>query len=384
MNILVNALPLMGLLTGMARYLRCLYREMQEIETASIAYFNGRKAIEKMPEQAEPGLWSRRTATLWSLPDPAIVGLQAAGWLMYEWRLRNASRRAPYDVYHETTFFPAAIKDVPVVYTLHDLSLIKFRDKHPRERVWYFDLFFKRRLPYASHIITVSDFIRSEIIEELKIPQQMITTVHEAPDPGFSPRSEAELSETLRRHGLPREYILFVGTLDPRKNLPLLLDALSICKTDVPLVLVGWQGWGDEEVWRGIEGLGLSRRVFVTGYVSEDTLACLFSGAVAFVYPSLYEGFGLPVLEAMACGCPVICSNAASLPEVAGDAALLIDPKSAESLAHSLDEICSDSELRDSLRTRGFARAAQFSWRETARRTLEVFQKTARESRSRD
>ena len=152
-----------------------------------------------------------------------------------------------------------------------------------------------------------------------------------------------------------------------------------MAETKIPLILAGWQGWGDKEWMRLIQDPKLRQRVFFAGHVDDETLACLYTGASVFVFPSLYEGFGLPILEAMACGCPVICSNAASLPEVVGKAALQIDPTDAEGLARALDIVLTDSKLRQSLIQQGIERASQFSWKETAVKTLEVFRKLGSE-----
>jgi glycosyltransferase involved in cell wall biosynthesis len=373
----VNALPLTGVLTGIQRYVRCLYRELEMLSRVSVGYFTGLRCLSEMPAQADADLWGRRAQRLWQLPHALIAALRVVHWLNFERRLRAVSRSQPFDIYHETTSFPPAIDGLPVVYTLYDLSLIKHREKHPRERVWFFDFFFKRRLPYAAHILAISDFMRQELIEELGLPADRVTTVPLAPEPVFYPRTRQQVKEVLKRAGWPGEYLLFVGTLEPRKNLSLLIQALARTKSDVPLLLVGWRGWGEPDWWGELVRLGLQHRVVCTGYVDEETLACLYSGAAAFVYPSWYEGFGLPVLEAMACGCPVICSNTSSLPEVAGDAAILVDPRDAEALAHAVDELLEDGSLRQSLSDRGLLRAGEFSWDKTAAKTLDVFAKVA-------
>jgi len=377
MNILVNGIPLTGLLTGISRYVRCLYTEMQKLSDTSLTYFTGPAASPEMPPQAESDAWCKTTERLWMLPDPLVTALRVLHWHYFENRLQRCCRRQPFDVYHETAFFPAALKDVPVVYTMYDLSLIKYRKEHPRERLWFFDHFFNRRLPYASHILTISEYVRNEIIDEMGLPPHLVTSIPLAPDPVFFPRKKLEAEEVLRNHGWPEEYILFVGTLEPRKNLSLLIKALTIADTKIPLILAGWQGWGDKKWMQIISDQELQRRIFFTGYVDEETLACLYTGASAFVFPSLYEGFGLPILEAMACGCPVICSNAASMPEVAGTAAFPIDPTDAEALAHALDSVLTDSTLRQSMIQQGIERANQFSWKETAMKTLEIFQQVA-------
>jgi glycosyltransferase involved in cell wall biosynthesis len=377
MNVLMNAIPLTGVLTGIQRYVRCLYGALQRLDGVSVSYFAGRRCLSSMPAQADPGQWARKAERFWQMPPSLIVALRSLHWLYFEERLRGLCRSSKFDVYHETTFFPPALRDVPVVYTLYDLSLIKHREKHPRERVWFFDLFFKRRLPYAAHILTISEYMRGELIEELGVAPDAVTAVPLAPEPLFFPRPPEQVATVLRRNGWPRDYLLFVGTLEPRKNISLLVQALSRAQTRISLVLAGWTGWGDKAWWEDLERLGLKDQVVVTGYVDEETLACLYSGATAFVYPSFYEGFGLPVLEAMACGCPVICSDATSLPEVAGNAAILVDPNDVEGLAQVLERIVGDAAMRGTLSDQGLQRAKMFTWEKTATRTLEVFAEVA-------
>ena len=381
MHIIVNALPLTGLLTGISRYVRCLYSQIEQFSGVQVSYFNGAQALQEMPRQAEPGSWMQRTERIWGMPDALVFSARSLHWLNFERLMRKACRGNNFNIYHETAFVPVAISDIPVVYTLHDLSLIKHSNKHPRERVWFFKLFFKRRMPYATHIITVSEFMRNEIIEDLKIHPDTITAIHEAPDPGFYPRSEEKISQILAHNEWPMEYILFVGTLEPRKNIAVLIKALARMKNKVPLILAGWQGWGDKQWLNEIKKLGLEKRIYIANYVDEETLACLYSGARAFVYPSLYEGFGLPVLEAMACGCPVVCSNVSSLPEVAGDAALYITPHDHDELAHKLDMVIGDDSIKEALIKRGLQRAQQFSWQKTAQQTVNLFMKIAEQHR---
>ena len=280
-----------------------------------------------------------------------------------------------YDLIHETAFTPArqTKKTIPQVFTLHDLSLMNFKTYHPKERVWFFDLFFPRRLKYADHIITVSEFIKQEICEKLSISQSRVSAVHLACDPFFFPRPVHEVSRVKEKFNLPDNYLLFVGTLEPRKNLSLIIDAMPAIPEEIGLVLTGWSGWGDKDWMKRIKQNHLSHRVHMPGYVSENDLAALYSGAIAFVYPSFYEGFGLPVLEAMACKCPVITSNRASLPEVAGNAGILIDPNDHEALAHEITKIAEDSQLRESLISKGLLQASRFSWEKCARKTKQIF-----------
>jgi alpha-1,3-rhamnosyl/mannosyltransferase len=373
MNILVNATPLTGLSTGISRYVRQLYTAFEESSDEMIHYFDGSVIRQSMPASADPEKWQRKIAAVWKLPAPIVCALRTAHTLKYEMSLRRICRSHHFDIYHETGWFPPAMSSVPTVYTIHDLSLITHAKMHPPDRVWFYELFRKRRMRYAAHILTVSEFIRNEICEVLSVPPEKVTAIPEAAAPHFWPRSSESVERVRNIHALPREYLLFVGSLEPRKNLPILIQALRRCRSDIPLVLAGWEGWGEKSWMETIQGMGLEKRIVFTGYVDDETLACLYSGATAFVYPSLYEGFGLPILEAMSCGCPVICSNTASMPEVAGNAAVLIDPCDAEELAVAIDTLTGDRDMRYAQIQKGLSRAAEFSWRRTAELTRDVF-----------
>ena len=373
MNILFDAVPLRNLMTGISRYVRNLTSAMARIPGVRVTYFDGRSCRNVRPESMQYESWARNTSRLWRLPWPLALGIQTVGWLNYERRLNLCIKEKRFHLYHETAFTPAAVNGVPQVLTIYDLSLLKFREMHPRERVHFYDIFLKRRIGYADHIITISHFVRSEVLDEMRLPPKMVTAIPLAPDPFFSPREIRTALGFVRKMGLPEDYLLFVGTLEPRKNLSLLIRAAGACKSGIPIVLAGWDGWGGD-VWKEIvKGKCLENRIFTTGYVSEEALACLYSAARAFVFPSFYEGFGLPVLEAMACGCPVICSNTSSLPEVAGEAALFIDPYDHEGLAVAIDKVVENHGFREDLVQKGFEQVSRFSWERTAKQTLEVF-----------
>ncbi len=373
MHILVNAIPLMGLVTGISRYLRALYQEMERMPGVRVSYFTGADVVRDMPSPARPDRWIKTTGLIWKLPDPLVFLMRSARWLVQEHRLGKALRRGRYDIYHETAYFPSRMKGIPMILSVYDLSLVTFRDHHPRERVWFYNAFLPRRLRYASHILTISRFVQSEIQTIMKVSPERISAVLLAPDPLFTPRDPERTRRVQKTYHLPDTYFLFVGSLEPRKNLNLIIQAMTGRDQTLPLVLAGWDGWGDKAWKQEMRTAGLADRVFMTGYVDDETLACLYSGARALIYPSLYEGFGLPVLEAMACGCPVICSHAASLPEAAGDAGLLIDPHDPEDLARAMDRISHDPDLRQTMAKKGLEWAGRFSWRKTARETLSVF-----------
>lgn len=383
MRILVDALPLSGLVTGISRYLRSLYAAMEVMEGSSgigIDYFDGRRGRFRMPPMAEPVAWAKNTAALWKLPDPAVFALRCVHWLGYENNLRRLARKRQYDIYHETTFAPAALSAVPQVFSLCDLSLLRYPETHPRERVWFFEFFRRRRMRYVTHILTISQYIREEICDILGWPPSGVTAVPLAPADVFRPRAQEDAAAARKTLHLPEDYLLFVGSLEPRKNIGLVVEALRRCRSDIPLVLAGWEGWGDKSWLEAVRSKGLKEKIFIVGYVDDETLASLYTGATALVYPSLYEGFGLPIVEAMACGCPVICSNVSSMPEVAGGAARLIDPSDPDDLAAAIDEVAGSPAYRADLSQRGFVRAEAFSWARTARETLGVFQAVIEEN----
>jgi alpha-1,3-rhamnosyl/mannosyltransferase len=378
MRILIDAIPMTGLLTGIARYLRNLYYAVDRLNLADIAYFNGRDLCDVMPPMADSGRWQQMTQSVRRLPDPVVFALRAARWHWYEVRLnricRSGSGTPRFSLYHETAFTPAKLTTVPTVFSVYDLSLRRYRHTHPKERVWMFEYFIKTRLKYARHMLTISEFIRQEIMDEFKVPASRVSSVPLAPDPLFAPASPGAMEQVRRRYGLPEEYLVFVSSLEPRKNIDLLIEALAAARTDIPLVLVGWHGWGDKAWLEKIHKGRLKNRILFTGHVPDPDLPAVYTGASALVYPSLYEGFGLPILEAMACGCPVICSKVASMPEAAGDAALYIDPRDTDSLVHAIDTLVPDPGARQALKAAGLARAGQFTWEKTARRTLDIFQ----------
>ena len=378
LSVLVNAMPLTGLLTGIGRYVRNLYFCLEHEQAARLGYFIGRETVPVMPVQNSTATRLLKRERLERLPSPVVCSLRVAHWFWYEHRLRRDIRKdGGYNLYHETGFFPPDIGGrLPVVHTVYDLSLRRHAHTHPRERVCYYEFFIRRRLPQAAHVLAISEYVRQEILDEFRLDPQMVTTVPLAPDPHFFPRSEEQVDLTLARLGLARPYILFAGTLEPRKNLKLLIEALPLMRHDIPLVLAGWSGWGDKTWLERLQNLGLTQRVILSGYVEDEDLACLYSAATALVYPSLYEGFGLPILEAMACGCPVVCSNTSCLPETAGDAAFLVDPHDPGALAAILDDLVENDMLRREMSERGRIRAAMFTWEKTAQRTRAVFEKT--------
>lgn len=281
------------------------------------------------------------------------------------------------DFAHFTNSIAPLICPVPVVLTIHDMSLFL----QARTQPWRSLLTVRPIVPLAARraaaIITLSQYTRQDMIRRLKIDPGTIHVVYGAPSSQFKPVTDGgELDRVRRQYGLPDRCVLYVGTLEPRKNIPHLLRAFAQVRRthpDVRLVMAGQLGWKHRAIWREIEALGLADAVQWLGYVPAADLPALYSLATAFAFPSLYEGFGLPVIEAMACGTPVLTSQDTALAEVAGDAALLIDPLEVEAIAAGLICLLNDSALRDELRARGLHRAAEFSWERSAAETVKVY-----------
>ncbi len=372
MRLMVNVTPAVNLPTGIGRYVRSLYRELMREKELQIFAFDGRSATREIPPPRRGGRWV--IDVLWRLPWPLVLMLRSIRQKIFEWNLRRLLLREKVKLYHETTFFPAAVHDVRQVLTIYDLSLLTMPHYHPRERVAYFRLFFSRRLSRLDHVITISTYIRDEVLRTLPLEPHRVTAIPLAASPVFFPRTEKTVKSVVERYGIQSPFVLAVGTLDPRKNLSLIFRALPLVwRSPLSVVVVGWEGWGHRELRSHLRSAGTSCAIRFLGYLPDDDLAALYSGASCLVYPSLYEGFGLPVLEAMSCGCPVICSNRASLPEVAGDAAWFISPDDPYQLAEALERLLADKKERLRMVEQGLRRARMFSWQATAEKTLAVF-----------
>jgi glycosyltransferase involved in cell wall biosynthesis len=273
-------------------------------------------------------------------------------------------------------WLPAGVKGVMVVHDLVRYLFPHFFVSNLMQKMldrWAYP----RMLRNYHHLITVSESTKQDLIRLFRIPGGKITVTHHGAGPEFRPLEDPEVSAGLiRKYRLKAPFILFLGTLEPRKNLTTLVQALASLKEQIPqtLVLVGQKGWLEEEIFQTIARHGLQDRVFWTGYIPDEDRVLFYNAADFLVYPSWYEGFGMPVLEAMQSGCPVIASRVSALPEVLGEAGLLIDPGDVEGLSQAIFRMVTEPGLKERLREDGLIRARQFSWEDSARKTLEVFE----------
>lgn len=264
----------------------------------------------------------------------------------------------------------------PSIVTIHDLAFLEYPDQYPAMQRRYLSAMTRLATRRASRVIAVSSYTARDISERLGVDSARVVAVPNGVSESFFPRRDTpELTIFREQHALPGDFLLFVGTLQPRKNLVGLLRAYGQLGPEerLPLYVVGGEGWMYSDIFDEVRRLGIEDAVHFPGYAASETLPLWYSAATAFIYPSYYEGFGLPVLEAMACGTPVVTSNRTSLPEVVGDAGLLVNPDNPEDIARGLREILADTERRDVMASAGLVQAKQFTWRRTARETAAVY-----------
>jgi glycosyltransferase involved in cell wall biosynthesis len=292
-------------------------------------------------------------------------------------------RRNPVDVLH-VQFTAPPFSPCPVVVSIHDLSF----EHLPNTFTWrsrkQLRITVRRTARQAAQVIALSEYARNDIINTYQVSPDKTSVIPLSAGSHFRPiTDEEELQRVRQTYGIEGEYMLSVGAIQPRKNLGRLVAAYSHLRGvksegKLPkLVLAGKCAWLYDETLRAIKELKLSDSIVLTGYVPESDLPALYSGAICFIYPSYFEGFGLPPLEAMQCGVPVIVGDRTSLPEVIGDAGILVDPFDVNALAAAIEKVLGDSTLRAKLSLQGLARAKLFDWRETARQTLAVYRKAA-------
>lgn len=316
--------------------------------------------------------------------SPRLLEQPTARILWEQTRLPLHLRRQRADLVHGLVNVLPLAAPCPGVVTVHDLSFVRLPQTLPPVKRTYLTALCRASVKQAARIIAVSGQTADDVQRYFAAPADRVVVIHNGVSTRFRPHSPSELEAFRRQSGAPSRYLLYLGTLEPRKNLALLVRAFARWRTlcapadrEVKLVLAGGKGWWYAEIFHIVQELGLIDAVHFPGFISQETLPAWYAGAEAFVYPSLFEGFGLPVLEAMASGTPVICSRAPGVQEVAGDAAITFDPQDEAGLVAALHLVMSQPALQRTLGQRGLAHAARFSWRRCAEATCSVYLRAA-------
>lgn len=389
MKLLINTDSLAPPLTGIGNYTLHLLKELlalqQEDETleridciSGKAFISASDALEKCQE-AEQHFDSEkpRTTTLRRIIRRIPLAYRTRQAL-HDLRLLQQRHQYRHHLYHEPNFILKSHPG-PCVATIHDLSFIHYPQHHPAERVAWMRGNLQKTLDRADKLITVSNVVRQELIDDLGVDAEKIQTTYLGVDPAFHPRMPAETQGLMDKYQLQHGgYVLFVGTLEPRKGVDLLLDAWvslpQAIRQNYKLVLAGASGWRNTELLERIQRLEAHGEICWLRYIPMDELPVLYSGAAAFTFPSIYEGFGLPVLEAMASGIPVVCTAGTSMAEFADQAPLLFERGISEEFREQLQLLLENESLRRRHATLGLERASNFSWRRFAQETLAIYQ----------
>jgi glycosyltransferase involved in cell wall biosynthesis len=283
------------------------------------------------------------------------------------------------DIFHGPYFFIPNRLRCKSVMTIHDLMALKHPEFLEAEGVVYYKKRIYSSIKRADAIIAVSDFTKGEIVEFLDIPEEKIRVIHNGISTKFQNINDNNKIEDVKdKYGLKgQQYLLFVGNIEPKKNIETLIYAYIQLRNETiykyPLLIVGNKTWHFQKIWEIVKKLNAENNIIFTGVVDDEDLPFLYNGAEIFIFPSLFEGFGLPVIEAMACGIPVIASNRASIPEIVNDAALLIDPLNRQEIAEAMYEVISNTKLKKRLIEKGLKQSQNFSWKKTAIETLKLY-----------
>lgn len=372
MRIGFDITPLHAPPSGVGVYATNLWRQLNKVsddEMVPLAHWSGRAGESEGPNlDATRNLGAHR------------FGMNKTLWLLgvVPWALA----RRGIDVCHFTNSVAPLWAPCPTVVTVHDMTLWLLPQHHYPRRLLTMRPLIPNAARRATAIIAVSQATKRDIVRILRVPEEKVYVIYEAPAPSFRPLPAGPVLDAVRRrYSLPKKFILFVGTIEPRKNLVRLLEAFAALRTEGgfhhDLILVGNMGWNGNPISAAVERLDLGDQVRYLGYVPTPDLVALYNLSDALAFPSLYEGFGLPVVEAMACGTPVICSSEGSLAEVAGSAAEFVQPDEVGSIASALRRVLTDDTRKEELRVRGLARVTQFSWTRAAEQTRQLYAQAA-------
>ncbi len=371
MKVAIDVRTVLSNRSGVGNYVLHLIQNLKQVDSKTIYYFLALKKnlsfLGPLAREQNPLL------TVFSHESHPLGDI----WEHFMLPLRLKEKGI--DVFHgPASLIPFRKDHYRVVVTIHDLVAFLFPETIPLKYGAYMRFLLRQAVKRADKIISVSYHTRQDLIKILKVPSEKIVVIHEAPSPIFRPLDQNEVQTRLKiRYGINKKYIYHLGNIEPRKNLIILLEAFTrVCRefgSEYQLVVSGQKGWLIRSLSQFLKNYPLRDQVLFTGYVPMEDLPVLMNGAELFVFPSLYEGFGLPVLEAMSCGTPVISSNRSSIPEIVGSAGLLIDPTNTQELAEQISFLLRNEADRRRLRLLGLEQAARFSWVEVARNTWEVY-----------
>lgn len=361
--------------TGIARYVtdltQALVRHHPEIDVILLQPFAGELA--GFPDVARVALPGTRLL-------PAMMALGPA-------EIAYAARTHRLDIVHDpigiSPFFPRSRSSWAKVVTIHDMVHFVYPETHARLTNFLFHRYMPRTLHSVDRIATVSDASKRDITRFYSVDPGRVTRIHCGIHERFQPQSQNEVARVCQTYQIDRPYLLAVGAIQPRKNLDAVLDSFVALRSQGvtrQLVIVGPKVWKSEKIARRIEALGIDDQIKLTGFVDDADLPALYTGADCFLFPSLYEGFGFPPLEAMACGTPVVASNASSLPEVIGEAGLLVDPHDIDALSRAIVRVLTEPAVAGRLRQAGMAQARRFTWAAAAAAHAQLYHDVARRS----
>jgi len=376
-QVAVNATALLTPLTGIGQYVKSLLLELERAEDVCVNKFYAGHWSREIRDQGAVQQSNHKAQTWKAWLRNNVPLLTRSYRYLQQQRFSAGVQAGQADVYHEPNFLAYRF-DGPTVITVHDLSWIRYPETHPAERVATMNRYFEPALKRATRIITDSAFVKQELMDVFGVRPEIIHPVLLGVGADFRPHAASETADVLQANGLAHgQYMLALGTLEPRKNLQLALTAFerlpAALQQRCPLVLVGMTGWNNDALAQRLAPLLHRGVVRQLGYLSRQDLVKVVAGARCMVYPSVYEGFGLPPLESMACGVPVITSNVSSLPEVVADAGLLVSPVDDVGLAAAMASLLDDDALHARLAQAALVRSAGFTWAECARQTREVY-----------
>jgi O-antigen biosynthesis alpha-1,3-rhamnosyltransferase len=386
MRVVINASTTIGNMSGVGRHtaelIRCLRTHLTPAELFEYPHGWVRKLRAKWKLSTAPPVPSNNGAHAhWRLPSPKRLAINLARpcghallWL-YD---KSILRCGKFDLYHEPNFMPVRCA-VPTIATIHDLSIVRHPEWHPPARVKWFESNLSNALRQACHFFTVTEHARNEMVKLLGVPAERITCTYNGVRDDLAPLPECEYLPVLQRLQLNPGYLLHVGTIEPRKNLLRLMQAYvdlpAALREKHPLVLAGQWGWHFEEIAEYYQTTAKDKGVRQLGFVADADLPALYNGARALVFPTYYEGFGIPAVEMMGCSGAVIASSAEAVAEVVGRNACLIDPEDTEGWRDAMQRVLTDEYWWQSLRGGVEERASRFTWERCAEKTLEVYRR---------